>query len=329
MGQLVESRKHLGQAVAMLGWPQPDQRGRQVTALTGQLLQQIWYRVWPGRQETTDPERQGVLLEAARTYERLGEIYYWSNETVSAIYAALRTLNLAEQAGRSPELARAYANMCLVAGFASLRGLAETYSRRAQAAAQSDQPHPALAWVMEITGIYALGVGQWAKAGDTLRQGAEVARQLADRRRWAECFTALGDIAFFQGNFNESLALWPEVSTSARRRGDPQAQAWGLAGQVRSLLALGELDAPHLLTLLPLLEQVAREEIGSADRINAYGVIALARWRLGQVEAAQAAVETALPLIVESSPTGFGILHGYSNVVELCLELWEGEEGQG
>ncbi|MBE7473750.1 MAG: hypothetical protein DPW09_38905 [Anaerolineae bacterium] len=326
LGQLAESRTHLGQAVARLGWPQPGQRSRQISGLLGQLLQQIWHRVWPANRGATDPERRASLLEAARTYERLGEVYYWSNETLAAIYAALRTLNLAEQAGPSPELARAYANMCLVAGFASLRGLAETYSRRAQAAAQSAQPQPALAWVLELTGVYALGVGQWAKARDTLNEGARVAQQLEDRRRWAECFTALGDIAFFQGNFSQSLALWPEVTASARRRGDAQAQAWGLAGQLRSLLALGELETPQLQTTLQTLEQVAREDIGSADKINAYGVIALARWRLDQVESAQAAVEIALHWIAQSSPTGFGVLHGYSNAAEVCLALWEAGE---
>jgi len=324
LGQLAESRHHLGQAVARLGFPQPDQRGRQISGLLGQLLQQLWHRAWPANRGLAGPERRDILLEAARTYERLGEVYYWSNETLAAIYAALRTLNLAEQAGPSPELARAYANMCLVAGFASLRGLAETYSRRAQAAAQSEQP--ALAWVLELTGVYALGAGQWDKARETLSEGARVAQQLEDRRRWAECFTALGDIAFFQGNFSQSLALWPEVSASARRRGDAQAQAWGLAGQMRSLLALGELETPQFETALQTLEQVAREDIGSADKINAYGVIALAHWRLGQPEPARAAVETALHWIAQSSPTGFGVLHGYSSAAEVCLAMWEAGE---
>jgi hypothetical protein len=38
------------------------------------------------------------------------------------------------------------------------------------------------------------------------------------------------------------------------------------------------------------------------------------------------AVETALYWIAQSSPTGFGVLHGYSNVAEVCLALWEAGE---
>jgi hypothetical protein len=156
-----------------------------------------------------------------------------------------------------------------------------------------------------------------------------VAHHLEDRRRWEECFTALGDIAFFEGKFAESLKLWPDVYASARRRGDAQAQSWGLAGQLRSLLALGELETEQLQTTLQTLERVAREDIGSADKINSYGAIALAQWRLGQPEAAQAMVEVALQWIAQSSPTGFGLIHGYNNAAEVCLALWEMEEGLG
>ncbi|MBE7552310.1 MAG: AAA family ATPase [Anaerolineales bacterium] len=325
LGQLAESREHLERAVALLGWPQPRPGFKQAAGLLGQLWQQLSHRLWPVNLVDSDPERQSVLLEAARTYERLGEIHYWSNETFPAIYAAVRTLNLAERAGPSPELARAYANMCLVAGFVSLRSLAEAYSRRAQAVAHEAQHHPALAWVLELTGVYAIGVGQWAKAGETLRQGALVAQQLEDRRRWEECTTALGDISFFQGKFADSLKMWPDVLASARRRGDIQAQSWGLAGQIRSLLALGEERTEQALTTLQTLESVVQDDIGSADKINSYGVIALLHWRLNQPELAQPAAEAGVTWIGRSSPTGYGIIHGYNNVAEVCLALWETE----
>jgi hypothetical protein len=325
LGQLAESRNHLNQAVVLLGRSRPEQRVRRVTDLLRQIARQIWHRLWPANLARSSPETKAALLEATRTYERLGEIYYWSNETLPAIYAALRTLNLAEQVGPSPELARAYANMCLVAGFASLRSLAEAYSRRAQAAAQEAQHQPALAWVLELTGVYAIGVGQWAKAHDTLEQARQVANQLEDRRRWEECSTALSDNYYFQGKFRVSLNLWPDVYTSAQRRGDTQAQSWGLAGQLRSLLALGELGTEQSRAILEKLKSLVSEDIGSADQINSYGVIALSHWRLGEANLAQQAAEVAANLIAQSSPTGFGIIHGYNNVAEVFLALWEAE----
>ena len=117
LGQLVESRHHLEQAVAHLGWPEPTRHLRYLLSLGRQILRQTTHRLWPSRFSTQTHDTQAALIEAARVYERLGEIYYWFNETLPATYAALRTLNFAERAGPSPDLARAYANMCLVAGF--------------------------------------------------------------------------------------------------------------------------------------------------------------------------------------------------------------------
>jgi hypothetical protein len=77
------------------------------------------------------------------------------------------------------------------------------------------------------------------------------------------------------------------------------------------------------------LESIVREDIGSADKINSYGIMALLYWRLGQREAAQSAVEAGLHWIARSSPTGFGMVHGYSDVAEVCLALWEAEDGLG
>jgi predicted ATPase len=325
LGQLAESRNHLEQAVALLGWSQSAQRVRYVTGLLGQVLRQVSHRLGPVNLVQGSLETKATLLEAARTYERLGEIYYWSNETLPAIYAALCTLNLAERAGPSPELARAYANMCLVAGFASLRSLADSYSRRAQAAAQEAQHQPALAWVLELTGVYAIGIGQWAKARDTLERGRLIAAELEDRRRWEECTTALTEVSYFQGKFADSLKLWPDIYASARQRSDTQAQSWGLAGQLRSCLALGELHTDQTKTALKELEILASQDIGSADQINSYGVVALVRLRLGEAGLAWQAAEVAASLMAQSSPTGFGIIHGYNNVAEVYLTLWEAE----
>ena len=170
----------------------------------------------------------------------MGEVAYWSNETVPTMYAAVQTLNLAERAAPSPELVRAYASMGLSAGFASLHWLALCTAGRLTAAAQKLHNQPAQIWVLEITGVYALGAGRWAQAEEALRQAVITSDQLQDRRRWQECQAALNEVAYFQARFNDSLAGWPALYASASRRDDDQARSWGLAGQLRCLLALGQ-----------------------------------------------------------------------------------------
>ena len=325
LGNLVESRRYLEQALARLGWPVPTKTWPLLLDLLRQVLQQFWHRIELIDLMKSTPEQQAVWLEAARANERLGETHYWSNQTAPAIHSVLRTLNFAERAGPSPELARAYANMCLVVSFISQRALAESYARRAQDVARALRHQPALAWVLEVTGIYAIGVGQWATATSRLDDAAALSRQLKDQRRWEECLTALGDIQHLQGQFAASARLWPDIYDSARRRGDAQAQSWSLAGQLRTRLILDQLDTADGTNTLKALELLLSENIGSADEINSYGSIALATLRCGKLDLARQAVDVAAQLIAQSSPTGYGIIHGYSNVTEVYLALWEAE----
>jgi hypothetical protein len=47
---------------------------------------------------------------------RLTEVFWFANDVPALVHASLQALNQAEQAGPSPELARAYSIMCLAAG---------------------------------------------------------------------------------------------------------------------------------------------------------------------------------------------------------------------
>lgn len=323
LGNLAQGRKHLSQALGFLELPVPGQTLSFAVHLIRQALRQVWHRLRPPRTDRQSSEEKERLLEGARATERLGEINYWSNETTSAIYAVLRTLNLAERAGPSPELARAYANMCLVAGFISWHSLAQAYARRAQEVAQSVEHRAALAWVLEIIAIYSIGVGNWPYAIELLVEGARLSDQLKDQRRWAECLRTRGDTLNFQGKFTESAELWPAIYTSAHRRGDAQAQSWGLAGRLRTLLPQGQHNTETAIAAVSRLEMLLSENIGPTDEANSYGILALVYLRRGQLHLAHQAGDAAARLITQSSPTGFGTIHGYVSVPEVYLTLWE------
>ena len=326
LGQLAESQKHFEQAARLIGWPRPEGRVRYGFSLLGQILRQVRHRLWPVSLVKRSPAAQATWLEAARIHERLGEVAYWSNQTVPTIYAALQTLNLAERAEPSPELVRAYASICIAAGFASLHVLADTYRRRAMVAAQSLQNRPAQVWVLELTGVYALGAGHWEQARQSLGQAVAICDQIQDRRRWAECLAALNEVDYFQGKFSASLVVWPSIYTSASRRDDPQARSWGLAGQLRSLLALDRLGTAQAGEALATLESLLSEGIGSVDKMSSYGIIARVRLRLGQYDLARRAIEAVMRHIGPAAPTVFSVIHGYISVAEVYLALWEADQ---
>jgi hypothetical protein len=201
LGHPTEGREHLRQAAALLGWPAPTTRGRLAVSLAAQLLRQGWntllgattapaggpyptclHRLWPARFVARRSRESGASLEAARAYIRLVETYWFANETAPLVNAGVSALNLAEAAGPYPELARAYAMMCLAAGSVPLHSLAEMYGRRARETAIEVQQLFPQAYALFITSVYGIGVGKWTDVRESLDQAAEIFERLGDRR---------------------------------------------------------------------------------------------------------------------------------------------------
>ena len=326
LGRMTESREHLERAAALLGRPMPSTRVRLIASLLMGVLTQVIHRLLPASKVRRKKEGLATLLEAVRTYERFGQIYYYANKPILVIHTSVRGLNLAEAAGPSPELARIYSNMCIAAGLLPLRPLAEVYSERAWEIAQSVKDLPAYAWVFLVTSVYNLSIGQWAKAREALEQVIEIADRLGDRRRWDEGLGLQALVGYYQGEFAPTTELWADVYASARRRGDPQPQFWSLCGRAENGLPLGKVD--EAMTFLEAGEALLGENLGLEEEIRLYGLLALARLRRGEPSLARRAAEKAAHLIAQSLPTACHTLEGYASVAEVYLSLWEASTEQ-
>jgi class 3 adenylate cyclase/tetratricopeptide (TPR) repeat protein len=319
LGRLQESRQHADQAVAALGTPVPATRLRLLGDLSRQALRQGIHRIWSARPAPDAPAR-GSALEATRAFERLAFLNYYANARELGISAVLHAVNLAERAGPSPELARAYASMSVAAGVVQLHTLARSYARKAVEIARAEQDLPALAFVLVATSTYHSTVGNWAAAREGLLEGLEIAERLGDQRRWGELAAGLAVLMYFQGEF-ERLPSWEaEMDRMARRADDPQRQAhvilakiWYLMPQGRTDLAVQELqEATELLA----------GRGSRTDEIIIHGVLALAHWRRQEQAQARRAAHRAAGLIAQSRPTAAYILEGYAGVTEVYLGLW-------
>jgi class 3 adenylate cyclase/tetratricopeptide (TPR) repeat protein len=206
LGRLQESRQHADQAVALLGTPVPATALRLLGDLSRQALRQGIHRIWPARPAPGAPAR-GSALEATRAFERLAFLNYYANARELGISAVLHAVNLAERAGPSPELARAYASMSVAAGVLQLHTLARSYARRALEIARAEHDLPALAFVLVATSTYHSTVGNWATAREGLLEGLGIAERLGDQRRWGELAAGLAVVTYFQGEFDQ-LAAW-------------------------------------------------------------------------------------------------------------------------
>lgn len=319
--KFVEGRTHLEQGLALLGYPLPGSQTGLVLGLLSQIFQQVRYRLWPGSHPAA---AKTTLLEAAQAYEGLTAVYYFANETISSLYAAFRSLNLAEAAGPSSELARGYASVGVIIGFVPLHGLAESYCRRALDMIRRFDNLAARAWVSLLTGVYHAGVGHWDVAQTLLQQVVDIAERLGDRSRWADGVSNLAMIPYFQGRLNQSAKLFDDLATAAFHRKDVHNEAWALRGQAYCLLPQARLSqARASLSTLQVLLSENPHIVDEALTIDLHGLLAVVHLRSDEPELAIQAADEAARLIAKTSPTSYLSLPGYAGVAETYLTLWE------
>jgi hypothetical protein len=323
LGRLADSQDHLHKALAHLKRPFPPKGIKLILGLAKQASIQICHRLWPSMFVNRGKAKKDILLETARVYEHLSEIYYYSQEKMFAIYSVLCAINLAELAGPSTELAREYANLCLGAGVVSLHSLAETYSRRAQEVALKVDPQHTLGYAFMVTSSYYIGNGNWKKVEELGEKAIEIFNGLGDWRRWEITLSILGPLAFLQGEYGYSIRLYESLYKSALRRGDIQNQCWGLFGIAYNQVCLGRFKNAKLILNTLDIEHLSDEH--RFEKLLLYGVMALVHVYQNDLQAAQRTAEITLALFAHSDPRYAGVMSS-SAIVEAFLRIWEANQ---
>jgi class 3 adenylate cyclase/tetratricopeptide (TPR) repeat protein len=312
LGRTGVARTHFERALRLLGWPLPSRLAGAAPPEEPPAASHA-----PPAPGPADPRAAAARSEAARAYERLAQIHYLDHELRPSLYAAVRTRNLVEAEGPSPGLARGLATGCLAAALVGRRDLADSYGRRALLMAGEQEQLSSLAYVSELTGVAAAGLGQWTTARQRLHRAAEIADQLGDRRRWEESVAHLAHVDYFQGHFALSAKLRADLAAAATRRGVVEGQVWGLVGRLPIGLILDQLDRKALARVETLLAA----PLGRADRLAAYGALALARLRQEAFPAARHTADTALALLAAHPPLSYHSLHALAGIAEVYLTL--------
>lgn len=322
MGRVAVSEEHLLEALTLLGEPPPRATSEWSLKLLGQAARQCLHRLWPkafiGR-EASESQR---LLNATGALNTFGPISYQAGEGPQTLTAGLWSLNLAERAGSTADIARACAGCSITLGSLPIHSLAQAYSARAITLARSTHDPLVQAYTLELAGLYRLGVGRWAEAEVMLAEAVDLCQQLESPRTEIESRALVGKLLAFQGKFN-AAQQWINANLSlSQRHGDLAGEYWSLTSLAECALWSGELALADVITWLTRArELMSQHSFGVADVIRGYGLLALAYQRAGEEQQAHAHIQAGLRWLKQRKLAGVWTLDGFAALAEACLKL--------
>jgi hypothetical protein len=292
----VEGRTHLERGLALQRQRVPVSGLSVASTLLAEVVRHGVHRALPARYLGSGHGERDALLNSSRNFEALTEIYFLQNKSLHCLLAVFRSLNLAELAGASPELARGYSSAGSLLGFMTLHGAANAYFTRAEKISAEIGDPASSAWVSVARAMYLTGVGQWDHAATLLTEAMATSDRIGDRRRGDDARIMLLLVQLFQGNFQQSLALADVLYNSAKERIDVRIQAEALYGKAWNLLMLGRLrELPASLEELDLLRSAQVKIGGSHQKQDVYSLGAILHLANGDLPAAKAAADRVVP----------------------------------
>lgn len=320
LGSLAKAREHLAKALNLMGLAVPQNL---IRALLTELMRYLLTFIGlPYRTAL----KQEEVLEAARIYNWIGEISYFTAETILGVYCVLKMLNLTRSIDESPELAHAYCNMCVAMSFIPLHKLAAYYAQEAQRIAQEQNDVSATMRVMNVVAVYYISVGQWQVADKALDTALNLSSRAGDKRDGIQTMTTRAVARHYQGRFDEAIDLNTVAEKAAAETGNKQQQGWGIYSRAENFNNLGRYGESY--ELLERVLDLVDSDIQKSSLIRIYTAQANTWFYLGNTEAALARLEEALTLLGKSSPNVYSMLESYAVISGLYLNLAEAAESE-
>jgi tetratricopeptide (TPR) repeat protein len=262
----------------------------------------------------------------ARAYERLSEATYFLGELLIPVYSAFRALNLAEEAGPSPETGRSSAAVGALLGFIPMHKLARGYLERALSLASESGHLESREFVGMTASYYYSGVGNWQEVREKADGVILLADRLGDKRRWQDVTSHLTSVYYYQGNFAASRALAEELFQIAQQRQDSRFMALAVQEKARYALYTGRFE--EAIAHLDALQKL----VGDGDevtviplRLELLGLTSMLHLRRAAHQEAQEAAGRSLALAAKVNPSFYDAITGYTGPAEVYLTLWEAQ----
>ncbi len=317
LGDLAGTTRHTERSLAELGQPLPGTALGWTTTIARGLAQQAWAKA--GMRPRSRPAgREGTLETAALASARMTSCYFFKDDSVGLIGAALAAVNLAERAGDGVPIAEIYSQLGYVAGLARLAPVARSYFAQARATAETTKDPIGYVKTLCTEAAYAVATGAWAMAGMAGIDALARSRALRNPQEAEIALTILGHVAFATGDLAGSRVLATELFDSARARAHAQHVAWGIYTEARADLYLGKAEAAShaFRRAWPLIASG-----DDASRVLCGGMHASALARSGELAEARGLADATTARIGKRTPPVFTIAEGFVGAADAYLEL--------
>lgn len=319
-----EGAPHLEHALGTLDRSIPHTAIGQAAALAQEAALQLGYRIGLLRGGTARSQRHADFRGVSRAYARLAEIYYFANNTPLTLLATFRTLNAAERAGTSPELAIGRVGLGFLSAMIPFHRMASSYIESGLDVAVKANDPAGECYSRMVAGIYYGGVGNWKRAMELMTTVADLADRLRDRRRYRDSMSNFMVIEYYKGAFASALGWADRLHDESMKDHDTRYQADALVWRALCQLRLGR-DSESRNTLSGLKgELLDRIDHGNAPtrllRLAAPAVLAM---RDGQREEAVGLASSALQVVEATYPSAYDTLPAYDAIVRVALDAWE------
>jgi tetratricopeptide (TPR) repeat protein len=320
LGDFERSRELLERAVCRLDREVPKGGLAMARSLVTAAGTQAAHLALPRRYRDRRRAEKDVLDEAVECYKTLVQISYLNGESAAElVYLQFAGINLGEEAGSSPQLARALVNAAAVVSLLGLRGLADRYAARAVRMADEEGQSEALSYVWNVHALIEAQRGNWRRgiaAGD---RALALFGEIGDYNLEAELWQTRSALHICGGDFRGAETCWRRTRELADRNANPQLETWSLLDEVQTRFGRGETELGSLALEAALAIETAPSDGGTW--IEKHYSTAGVRLRQGRRAEAEQAADEVIAMVTGQTPSGFHWADFAAGAVEVYLEL--------
>jgi tetratricopeptide (TPR) repeat protein len=324
LGNLQQSRALLRRVIARLDREMPTGRLRVTAALLSAIATQAAHLARPGRYLESRSAEKDVIDEAVASYKILGQIAYLDGEPLpNLLHSTVAGLNLGEEAGPSPHLARMLIHAATACSLLGLNGPADRYSARALRMTDEEGQTEAGAYVWSIQALIHAQRGKWELAKEANQRALDRIREVGDFNLEAEVWQTRSAVHICEGNFAAAESAWTRTRDLSKRRHNPQVLCWSLLDEVETHLGRDELD--RAAEALDAALAVPTAESDGSSTIEKHFATALVRAREGRRGEAVGEADAVVEMVARQQPAGFHWVDFCAGAVEVYFDLMERE----